>query len=298
MTFLKRLARARRAFLQDLGGEGAGKPDRRAAGFEREYFYLSPELALTRQKNGLLLYVDPLDETMSAHLIGYGYWEPNVYAVVTSLISPGDVVVEVGANVGYYTVAMGLMVGAEGRIHTFEANARLAGMVQRSSYINGLNDRVTVHPKAVMETPGSVRFERSRKRSGWGHVAHGDGHVFDDSEIVEVEAASLDSLGLDRVDLIRLDAEGSEALILRGASVILAGNPDLVICMEWDPTQMGSRADLPALVSWLSDQGFRLWRIEADASLAPIPMDKAAGLQTCDVVISRKPPTPAAGLMQ
>lgn len=296
MTFLKRLARARRAFFQELGGNGTRRPDQKAAGFEREYFYLSPELALTRQKNGLLLYVDPQDETMSAHLIGYGYWEPNVYAVIASLISPGQVVVEVGANVGYYTVAMGLMVGAEGEVHSFEANARLAGMVQRSAYINGLKDRVIVHSKAVMETPGSVRFERSRKRSGWGHVAHGDVEVFDDSEIVEVEATSLDSLGLDRVDLIRLDAEGSEAFILRGASRMLSANPDIVICMEWDPIQVGSRTDMPAFASWLSGQGFRLWRIGTDAQLTEVAMDQAAGLETCDVVIARQPPETAVGV--
>lgn len=293
MTFLKRLARARRAFFQELSGDGAHRPDRKAAGFDADYFYLSPDLALTRQKNGLLLYVDPQDETMSAHLIGYGFWEPNVYAVVKSLLSVGDVVVEVGANVGYYTVAMGFLVGPAGRIHSFEANARLAGMVQRSAYINGLTDRVTIHAKAVMETPGSVRFERSRKRSGWGHIAYGEGEVFDDSEIVEVEAASLDSLGLERVDLIRLDAEGSEAFILRGASQILAANPDVVICMEWDPIQVGSRTDMPAFASWLGDQGFRLWRIEPNASLTEVAMHMAAGLETCDVVISRRPPATA-----
>lgn len=291
MTLLKRLARARRAFSQvDTAREMRMAQPPQGAQPTTQYFYLTPELALTRLANGLLLYVDPQDETMSAHLIGYGYWEPNVYQVVSSLAKPGDVIVEVGANVGYYTVAMGAMVGASGQIHSFEANARLARMVERSAYINGMTDRIVVHPKAVVGEAGVVRFERSRKRSGWGHVSQQAEAVFDDSEIVEVEATTLDSLELSRVDLLRLDAEGSEPLILEGAADILARNPDLKICMEWDPIQMRARTDLQTFVARLDALGFRLWRIGADASLTETPMRAADALPTCDVVISRQPP--------
>lgn len=296
MTFLKRLARARRAFFREENGSAPDRSEQRVGPTSgTQYFYLTPDLALTRQANGLLLYVDPQDETMSAHLIGYGYWEPNVYAVISSLISPNDVVIEVGANVGYYTVAMGVMVGSGGRVHSFEANPRLAGMVDRSVYINGLKDRVTVHAKAVLDAAGSIRFERSRKRSGWGHVTQWTQQAFDDSEVLEVEATTLDSLALARVNLIRLDAEGSEAFILRGAAAVLAANPDIVICMEWDPIQMGGRTDLQAFVSWLGDQGFRFWRIAADARLGEIPVSEAATLDTCDVVISRRQPANRSG---
>lgn len=285
MTVLKRLARARRAFFRDetIAPVRAGRP-------ASEYFFLTPDLALLRLANGHLLYVDPQDETMSAHLIGYGYWEPNVYAVVTSLISPGDVVLEVGANVGYYTVAMGRIVGSAGHVHSFEANARLAGMVERSAYINGLKDWVRVHPKAAMDQPGVVRFERSRKRSGWGHVTQWQDTAFDDSEIVEVEATTMDAQGLSRVDLIRLDAEGSEPLILRGAADILSANPQIAICMEWDPVQMRARADLTVFVAWLAELGFHFWRIGTDARLTEIPMQAAVDLDVCDVVISRRFP--------
>lgn len=297
MTLLKRLARARRAFFRELSGSEDPRRNHNRAPVETQYFYLTPELALTRQANGLLLYVDPQDETMSAHLIGYGYWEPNVYAVIAGLVSRNDVVIEVGANVGYYTVAMGVMVGAEGHIHSFEANSRLAGMVERSAYINGLGERVTVHDKAVMDAPGSIRFERSRKRSGWGHVAQGTGTVFDDSEIVEVEAATLDSLGLERVDFMRLDAEGSEALILRGAAGLIEANPDIIVCMEWDPAQMSGRSDVTGFTTWLGELGFRLWRIGADARLSEIAMGQAATLETCDVVISRRPLSTSGGVV-
>ncbi|MES2815271.1 MAG: hypothetical protein V4720_10285 [Pseudomonadota bacterium] len=105
MSFKKRLARAFRA----LSGDRlivAPHPTlaRKSDCAEPAYHYLGPELALTRLNNGHLLYVDPQDETMSAHMIAYGYWESWIYSVVMSLISPGDRVIEVGANVGYYTM--------------------------------------------------------------------------------------------------------------------------------------------------------------------------------------------------
>lgn len=289
MSFKKRLARAFRALSGDrLIVAPHPAPARKSGAAETAYHYLGPDLALTRLTNGHLLYVDPQDETMSAHMIAYGHWESWVYSVVMSLIVPGDRVIEVGANVGYYTIAMAAQVGSEGSVVAFEANPRLADLVRRSAYINGFPDRVEVVPKAVLDQPGQIRFETSRKHSGWGYVNVWDRTAYDDSIILEVEAVRLDDLDQDRVNFIRMDAEGSEPLILRGAERLLQANPDVTICMEWSPVQMASRTSVQDFVDWLSRIGFHFWRIEHDSSLRPIPQEEMAGLEPCDVVLSRR----------
>ena len=102
-------------------------------------------------------------------------------------------------------------------------------------------------------------------------------------------AARLDDEADQDVRLIRMDAEGSEPLILRGAKRLLKRR-DIVVIMEWDIIQMGSRTDVPDYVAWLSGMGFRFWRIQFDSTLLEIPAAGMATLSSCDVVMSRKPP--------
>ena len=260
-----------------------------------DYYFLAPDLALTRLENGLMLYVDPQDETMSAHMIAYGYWEAWIYSVVMSLIAPGDSVVEVGANVGYYTTAMASAVGPKGSVTALEANARLIELIRRSITLNGMVDRVTLVGKAAMDQPGTVQFMTSRSRSGFGFVNIWDTTPFEDSQTSDVEAVRLDDLGAKRVDLIRLDAEGSEPFILRGADAILKANDKIVIVLEWSVVQMSSRTSVDEFVAWLAAMGFRFWRIEFDASLSPVKLQDLTTLPGCDLVVSRYEPDLSRG---
>ena len=104
---------------------------------------------------------------------------------------------------------------------------------------------------------------------------------------IDVEAVRIDDLDLGTVDLIRMDAEGSEPLILYGAQRTL-GNPDIVVCLEWDIVQMSARVSVAEFVSWLASLGFRFWRIEFDSSLTPLSLDCLLTLEACDLVMSRR----------
>ncbi len=286
MTFNKRLARAYRAFMGRPVGRTAPAGGRNADA-RRDYYFLGPDLALTRLTNGLLLYVDPQDETMSAHMIANGYWETWIYSRVVSLISPGDTVIEVGANVGYYTTAMAAAVGPTGSVVAFEANQRLADLVTRSIHINGFSERATLIPKAAMDTTGETDFVTSRRQSGYGYATIWETTHHDDAVVNRVQTMRLDDLDLARVDLIRMDAEGSEPAVLRGAEQILIENPGIVVCTEWSATQFGSRTSLAEFIDWLVGLGFRFWKIEFDSSLTALNVSDLMRIDNCDVVISR-----------
>ena len=253
------------------------------------YFYLGPDVALTRLKSGHMLYVDPQDESVSAHLIAHGFWEEWVHSVLRSLVSPGDRVIDVGANLGYYTVALARSVGVDGSVIALEANGRLAALVQRSVDFNGYTDIVRVIPKAASDQPGIVSFMTSRRNSGSGHTRVAESSMGGDVVAVEVDTVRLDDLEMETADLIRIDAEGSEALVLRGATRLLQ-NPNIVICMEWSVVQMRSRSSVPEFIDWLSSMGFQFWKIEETATLTPVPAEKMTKLGHCDVVVSRTPP--------
>jgi FkbM family methyltransferase len=256
---------------------------------ERAYFYLGEGLAITQLRSGHFLYVDPMEESVCAHLIAHGVWEPWIAKVVLGLLRPGDNVVEVGGHVGFYTVAMAHRVGAAGSVITYEANPRLAALASRSMRFNGYGSRVQIIQKAVSDVAGTVRFSVSRQYGGGGHVYVGDNALGGDTEVLEVEAVRLDDLNLTGVRLLRIDAEGSEPLILAGAEKLLQ-QPDIILCIEWDVIQMRSRADPQALTDRLRDMGFQFWRITTQAGLEPIDPGALVSLEACDLVVSRLDP--------
>jgi len=251
------------------------------------YFYLGPELALVKTRSGHLVYVDPLDEHVSANIIAHGYWEAWVHKVVMDLLRPGDRVVEIGANVGYYTVTMADRIGPTGFQVALEANPRMASLIQRSAQINGFTNRLRLICKAAMNESGEIDFVISRRNSGGGYVSFWDHQPYEDGEKLRVEAVRLDDLELGSANFIRIDAEGSEAFILYGAAELLQRSPDVVICMEWSVLQISSRTSVPDFIGWMTGQGFMFWKIGYSGELSLLAPEALADLPNCDIVACR-----------
>lgn len=297
MSLRKRLAGLTRPFRRAFGG---GAAVQRLAAVKRRpvdgdrYFYLGADLGLVRLNIGPLLHVDPQDEQICAGIIATGAWEPWVSAVVLSLLPRGGRVVEVGANVGYYTMTMAARVGPEGHITALEANPRLVGLIGRSTRLNGYADRVRLVPRAAMDAPGEVDFVAFRNNSGGGHVPVVANAWYDEilgtPERFRVEAVRLDDLDCGPVDLVRIDAEGSEPFILKGASELLRANPDVVLCLEWSAAQIASRTSLTGFVDWLEGLGFRFWLIGPPKGLSPLSREALLNLTHADIVAARREP--------
>lgn len=253
----------------------------------REYFYLGESLALTRLKCGHFIYVDPLEESVCSHLIAHGAWEPWARELVLGLVGPGDHVVEVGGHVGYYTIGLAHKVGLEGSVTTFEANPRMASLAQRSVRFNGYADRARIIQKAASDKAGKIRFTTSRQFAGGGHLFLREGMLGRDAETIEVDAVRLDDVKLPRVKLLRIDAEGSEGMILKGAERLL-DTDELIICMEWDQIQLRSRTDPRELADWLAGKGFRFWQVTTDATAVPRKVEELAELSSCDIILARE----------
>lgn len=184
--------------------------------------------------------------------------------------------------------------GRPANVTALEANPRLVSLVNRSVRVNGFGGRVRVVPLAALDAPGSADFVSFRRNSGGGHVTSAPEGYFDpamgEPEHFRVDKVRLDDLDCGAVDLIRLDAEGSEPFILAGAAGLLQAHPDLAICMEWSLVQMGSRTSVPDFIDWLASLGFRFWRIGPPIGLTPVTRDELLLLDHCDVVASRRNP--------
>ncbi len=276
MAWSRRLARSLnrilpgewRLFHPRLLPAGQPEPGSKREAAPRFYAFLGRGCAITTLWDGHFIFVDTRDEVVAAQLIARGYWETWIENVVRSLIRPGDQVIEVGANHGYYTLAMAAGVGPTGRVIAFEANPGVAMLLRRSISFNNYADRVTVYQKAVVDQAGSLTFSMSASDSGAGHIMQG-GHLLGAEPIlVEVEAVRLDDLfPVERIDLIRTDAEGSEPLIVEGARNLIDRSENIKLCLEWSMPMIHSRAYIPRFLAVLASRGFRFWKTETDSTL-------------------------------
>jgi FkbM family methyltransferase len=271
----------------------AGRQRLNHAGLPRSsYCYLGDNRALALTRRGDMIYLDTRDLGLTPHIALHGIWETEVEAALARLVKPRQHVVEVGANMGYHTLAMARAIGPGGNLHAFEANPQVLPLLLSTLAVNGLSGMVTVHPHAALDQAGEVEFAADPQHIGSGHRAL-PGGAANYSNRFNVTAVTLDGALLDRlgrIDLLRMDAEGSEPQVLRGAEQLIHNSPGLCIVTEWSPAMMAVRTDLNALVAWLKSLGFRFWHIGAGGRLHSVPAGQLTTLAHCDLVMSRTLP--------
>lgn len=143
----------------------------------------------------------------------------------------GTTAVDVGANVGVYTVALGLAVGDEGHVLAFEPGPENVRRLEENVAVNGLGN-VSVHRLALGDGPGEIAL-----RLGVDPAYHSTAEVFEgrgSGATTVVEVATLDDIwrrsGSPEVSFVKVDTEGSELRVLRGAEELLAAmRPPLLV---------------------------------------------------------------------
>ena len=274
---------------------GDGPADRSIARSRVETVYLGDHTALTTLNSGHKLFVDTRDLSLTPHLLLEGTWERWLTEVLSRLLRPGMTFVDVGANFGYYSVLAASQVGPRGRVFSFEANDAVADLLWRSVNVNGFEDRVTVVPRAVHETSGKISFSRLERLLGASRVADFDAALLeqyhDEAVTVQVDAVSLDDFFADDaigVDVVKIDAEGSEPAILRGMAGILRSRPAVKVVFEYGPDNIRSAGDDPLeLLHELMRSGLRLQRINHDGSIVNVDLADLPHDHHCELLLTK-----------
>jgi len=141
-------------------------------------------------------------------------------------------VIDVGANLGFYTLLMADLVGPSGHVHAFEPTPRVASRLAKSVDVNGFGGRVRLHAAPVTERPGDL-VELFVPRSDPSHAAicpAGSRQPALGDEVVALHTVTIDDvIGDESVDFIKVDAEGAEFAIWRGMRRLIARNGPLVL---------------------------------------------------------------------
>jgi FkbM family methyltransferase len=192
-------------------------------------------------------------------------YEPQVAAFLEQRVGPGDLCLDVGANIGLYVIQFAHWSRPHGRVVAFEPNPRARFALERHIRINHLTERVEVFPYAVGADPGRAVLHVAGT-DGRSRLHHPNPLVEGGSERVEVEVISLDDFCMSRglqPDWILIDVEGFEAAVLQGAKhLIEAGRPKLGLVVECHPSvwhlSHTSREDFETLLRHLNVQPFPL----------------------------------------
>ncbi len=212
------------------------------------------EVLCNRVLGRYAMYVDGQDHEISPHLILSGFWEMWITQAIARCLKPGMVAVDVGANLGYYTLLMADLVGATGRVFAFEPNPRMASLLRRSVSINGYLPWVEIDPRPTAEASGlRVKFRIPPGNPGGASVVAAGASS---SDVIELETVALDDILPEKVDVMKIDVEGAELRSWRGMARTLSRNRDIRIFLEFAAARYPSVAD--DFLREIEDSGFSL----------------------------------------
>ena len=207
-----------------------------------------------------------------------GVSEPVDTAFVGRVVRPGDTVVDVGANIGYYTCFMARWVGPAGRVVAFEPAPDLIGILRDNVVHNGYAN-VQVENRAVTETTGPLTLYMEDGRPE-------DNRIFSDGE-GERTAQPVQGVRLDDVPVlkehpptfIKMDIQGAEILALRGMRRVLKESPEVCVLLEYWPYGLIRAGFRPEdLVEELHAAGLEVCRVADDGDLVPVAIGQLKDL--------------------
>lgn len=184
----------------------------------------APRRRRCRTRFGARFNVDTQD-LIQRYIYMFGVWEPNLTGWLSSRLKPGDVFVDVGANVGYYSVLGARLVGPSGGVVAVEASPPFAELLRENLRLNGAGN-VRVVNQAVSDREETVSLVlASSANMGANSIVPYEGPI---EARYEVPASPLHQLLSDdevqRARVIKIDVEGAEGKAVRGLAPLLGGS--------------------------------------------------------------------------
>lgn len=210
--------------------------------------------------NGLRITADVSEDGTFADIFFAQYRPPSLAPILEAALNPGDVFLDVGANVGIYTLWASKIVGPSGSVHAFEPAPRtrawLDGVVSENAAEN-----VRIIASAVSDRSGCLLLRTFTEASGRSTAAPVNATGLDELDTLEVPVTTLDEYALANhcsPALVKIDVEGLEPLVLQGMSWILAEAKPVVVFESPDlATGQGTRES----VATLRSHGYRVFSL-------------------------------------
>lgn len=208
-------------------------------------------------------------DSLQSMWIMYNYildWEE--FNLIKNYVNPGDQILDVGANAGAYSIWMSKFIHPPGRLHSFEPDQGNFGKLQMNISVNGIGDRIQANRCALSDKNGIIHFTTGLDREN--HIAHEGAE-----NIVSVDTLTLDSYfetnSIPQVTYMKIDVEGFEYMVLKGAHKILSGKDIDILQLEINHAVQNAGVSVDDLLQLLAQFDYSLCRYDVQANqLIPI----------------------------
>lgn len=170
----------------------------------------------------------PLSDWLGQHVYATGDYEPPTSKLISQIVAPGDCVIDIGANIGFFTLLLAKQVGPTGHVFSFEAIPDLRAAIESNIRLDQF-ENISLFDTAASDREGTFEFflgpESHLGISSLRPIQRA-------SESIQVKTTPLDCLGFEkhRIAMAKIDVEGAELAVLRGMREILdRDHPDLVL---------------------------------------------------------------------
>lgn len=221
-----------------------------------------------------------LDDKDSLNLLTNGIFEKFETELVKREVKRGDVVLDLGANIGYYTLMFAHLVGEEGKVYAFEPDPTNFALLKKNVRANGYKN-VELAQKAVSDKNGKLKLYLSEENRGDHRIY--DSH--DGRKFVEVESVKLDDYfqGYQgKIDFIKMDIQGSEGRAVLGMAQILSKQKSLKLISEFWPIGLQRFGTDPLeYLQLLLNRGFTLSNINGvEGKIEPVTPEELLEVYT------------------
>lgn len=190
---------------------------------------------LIARSNGVAICLDPSDRVHSP-AFAMGCHEPEVTELFRRLLRKGMTVVDAGAHWGWYACLAARIVGKTGRVLAFEPEPQNFSLLSKSVQVNEFKNVFSFN-EALGDRDGTITLSMGLENLG----SHSTVRMLDGRSI-NVSITRLDNklsqLGIDKVDLLKVDVEGGEPEVILGCGEYLSGIPNIII--EYNPITWGA----------------------------------------------------------
>jgi FkbM family methyltransferase len=215
------------------------------------------------------------DDTRTPHDLVAREFERTEFEAIRRLVRSGSVVLDVGANVGIFSVWLRRCAGPDSTVHAFEPVPTTHRRLRETLALNGLDDLRT-HPLAITNVDGPVTMHVfDDAHSAWSSLGTPsfDGVVA--TATLEVEGRTLDTFAvqhaIERIDFLKIDVEGFELHALQGAARLLGAGAIDVLSFEVSAIALAASGVRPREVfALLADAGYRAYEPTPDGFAGPV----------------------------
>jgi FkbM family methyltransferase len=202
-------------------------------------------------------------DVISGNLAFNGFYEWDLTRRIAEHATNGKFLVDVGANMGYFSLLWAGLSKA-GRVIAFEAAPRNIGLFQNNIERNQLEDRITLIPKAAGDHAGTVTFDAGpADQSGWGGISATPSATTITIPMVRIDEELPDT----KIDVLKIDVEGADTWVLFGCERLLKSRRIQTIYFEQNPHRMERLGIVPGdAQKFLQNIGYEYHPMGADDS--------------------------------